>query len=137
MHRGGLIVFDLADSSLPLPQGLPPLMPIPADHVLNRAFYLLKGMPGRNEGGTVWVESTGSAADTNDGVSSVVVGSADWAGAWAQDHQGRPLYATLPGGEVQREGAWRVGVNLVMYALTGNYKSDQVHLPAILQRLGR
>jgi hypothetical protein len=37
----------------------------------------------------------------------------------------------------QREMAWRFGVNLVMYALTGSYKGDQVHLPAILERLGR
>jgi hypothetical protein len=27
-------------------------------------------------------------------------------------------------------------VNIVMYALTGNYKADQVHVPAILERLG-
>ena len=32
--------------------------------------------------------------------------------------------------------AYRFGVNLVMYALTGNYKTDQVHVPAILERLG-
>jgi hypothetical protein len=25
----------------------------------------------------------------------------------------------------------------VMYALTGNYKSDQVHVPALLERLGQ
>ena len=37
----------------------------------------------------------------------------------------------------QREMACRFGVNLVMYALTGNYKADQVHVPAILERLGR
>ena len=42
-----------------------------------------------------------------------------------------------PGGETQREMAYRVGVNLVMHALTGNYKADQVHVPDILQRLRR
>ena len=39
--------------------------------------------------------------------------------------------------ERQRELAYRAGVNLVMYALTGNYKADQVHVPALLERLGQ
>ncbi len=43
----------------------------------------------------------------------------------------------VPGGEEQRELAYRFGINLVMYALTGSYKSDQVHLPIILERLKR
>ena len=147
LRRGGLIVFDTADGdtadpglsarlqALAQPLGLPPLTQLTGEHVLTRAFYLLKEMPGRFEGGPVWVED-GTAAD-NDGVSPVVVGDADWAGAWAEDSAGRPLYATVPGGERQREMALRFGVNLVMYALTGNYKADQVHLPAILERLGR
>ena len=29
----------------------------------------------------------------------------------------------------------RSGINMVMYALTGTYKADQVHIPAILERL--
>src|SRR5471030_17505 len=91
--------------------------------------------PGRVPGGTVWVEHDQDAR--NDGVSSVVVGSADWAGAWAiDDISGQPLFSLSPGGERQREWAYRFGVNLVMYALTGNYKSDLVHAPFIQQRLG-
>ena len=73
----------------------------------------------------------------NDGVASVIVGSNDYAGAWAVDNNDRPLHAAVPGGEQQRELAYRFGVNLVMYALTGNYKNDQVHVPAILERLGQ
>ena len=42
----------------------------------------------------------------------------------------------MPGGDGQREMALRFGINLVMYALTGNYKTDVVHAPALLQRLG-
>ena len=42
---------------------------------------------------------------------------------------GRNPYATIPGGARQRTLAYRFGVNLVMYALTGNYKGDQVHVP--------
>jgi hypothetical protein len=52
------------------------------------------------------------------------------------DARGNNPYATIPGGARQRTLAYRFGVNLVMYALTGNYKGDQVHVPAILERLG-
>jgi hypothetical protein len=149
---GGLIFFDTADQNVAgltgsvspgamrlqeLTEGMdiPPLVPIPADHVLTRAFYLLKDFPGRWIGGSLWVESANSRI--NDGVSTVVVGSNDYAGAWAIDDYGQPLYAVTPGGERQREMAYRFGVNLVMYSMTGNYKSDQVHVPAILERLGQ
>ena len=82
----------------------------------------------------MWVERY--EGDVNDGVSSVVIGGNDWAAAWALDEQGYPIYPVVPGGERQREMAFRFGVNLAMYALTGNYKADQVHIPAILRRLG-
>ena len=59
------------------------------------------------------------------------------AGAWAIDNAGRALYSTIPPDPVQRTYAFRVGVNLMMYALTGNYKADQVHIPALLERLGQ
>ena len=72
-----------------------------------------------------------------DGVSSIIITSNDLASAWALDSANRPLYPVVPGGEVQREMAFRAGVNIVMYALTGNYKADQVHLPALLERLGQ
>ncbi|MDO8605291.1 MAG: DUF4159 domain-containing protein [Phaeospirillum sp.] len=152
MARGGLIVFDTGDEGQPaagpdtaelnrlraVVQGLalPPLTPLAPDHVLNRAFYLLKEVPGRWDGTSLWVEQPGGSG-ANDGVSPVVLGGNDWVGAWAVDERGRPLHAVVPGGERQREMAYRFGVNLVMYALTGNYKADQVHLPAILERLGR
>jgi hypothetical protein len=114
---------------------IPPLVPIPPDHVLTKSFYLLHEFPGRWNSGQVWVEPAEDRV--NDGVSSVIVGGNDWAGAWAVDAEGHPEYAVVPGGERQREMAMRFGVNLVMYVLTGNYKSDQVHVPAILERLGQ
>jgi hypothetical protein len=115
---------------------VPTLAPVPPGHVLTKSFYLLDEFPGRVPGGEVWVERDQDAR--NDGVSSVVVGSADWAGAWAVDAtSGQPLFSLSPGGERQREWAYRFGVNLVMYALTGNYKSDLVHAPFIQQRLGQ
>ena len=151
LNTGGIILFDTRDQEQPndfsaaaaqtrlkrLAAGLtiPPLVPLPPDHVLTRSFYLMENFPGRWSGGELWVEPTEDAV--NDGVSSVVIGGNEWAGAWATDANGVPLYAVVPGGEPQREMAYRFGVNLVMYALTGNYKSDQVHVPAILERLGQ
>ena len=153
LANGGTILFDLreADTSSTLfgraskrtqalrrltrEIAIPPLMRVDGEHVLTRAFYLLQAFPGRYAGGTLWVEDTAEAP--GDGVASVIVGSGDWAGAWAVDEAGRPRYAVTPGRARQREMARRVGVNVVMYALTGNYKADQVHVPAILERLGQ
>jgi hypothetical protein len=151
LATGGMIVFDTRNQGEGTPMSdqeaeanlrrlaaglaIPPLVPVPPDHVLTKSFYLMQEFPGRWAEGRVWVE----AADdrVNDGVSTVIVGSNDWAGAWALDQNGVPLYPVVPGGERQREMAFRFGINLVMYALTGNYKSDQVHVPAILERLGQ
>ncbi|GIL40259.1 DUF4159 domain-containing protein [Roseiterribacter gracilis] len=144
LRGGGLLLIDTRDGAAsPSPalraalQGvdIPPLVQAPPDHVLSKSFYLLNGFPGRYESGPLWVD--GSANDKTDGVSSVVLGGADWAAAWAEDEAGRPMFAVSPGGGRQREQASRFGVNLVMYALTGNYKADQVHVPFILQRLGQ
>lgn len=152
LRHGGLILFDTRDAGeirlgnagpgagrqlrmLTADLAIPPLMQVVGDHVLTRSFYLLKDFPGRYAGAPVWVER--DADQHNDGVSSVVVGGNDWAAAWAVDRRGRPLVALVPGGEQQREMAFRFGVNLVMYALTGNYKGDQVHVPHILERLSR
>jgi hypothetical protein len=151
LATGGTILFDTRDQEESTPFSaaatqarlkqlaagldIPPLIPVPPDHVLTKSFYLMQEFPGRWSGGTLWVQASGN--EVNDGVSSVIIGSNDWAGAWAQDSRGQPIYPVVPGGEHQREMAYRFGVNLVMYALTGNYKSDQVHVPAILERLGQ
>lgn len=146
MRGGGTILFDTRAQGGDGPSSgalarlvdrldLPRLVPVPADHVLGRSFYLLDQFPGRYAGGTLWVEPQGQ--HVNDGVSPVIAGSNDWAAAWAIDDQQRPIYPVIPGGERQREMAFRVGVNMVMYVLTGNYKADQVHLPSILERLGQ
>ncbi len=112
------------------------LSPVPFDHVLTRAFYLMQSFPGRYQDGDVWVENTVNGSG-NDGVASVIIGSHDWAAAWATDRSGRPIAAMVPGGNRQREMATRFGINLVMYTLAGNYKADQVHIPSILERLGQ
>jgi len=114
---------------------VPPLTPVPPKHILTRAFYLMQSFPGRWSGGRVWVER--HSGGINDGVSGIVIGANDWASAWAIDQNGQPMAAVVPDGSRQRELAFRFGINLVMYTLTGNYKADQVHVPALLERLGQ
>ncbi len=159
MKQGGLIIFDTKNDdtnvnsllsqgvTTPLSQlmgklDLPPLQRVPEDHVLTKSFYLLQSFPGRWDNGDPWVEARAETGDDakravkSDGVSSIIVTSNDFAAAWALDDNDRPMFAVVPGGDDQREMSYRVGINIVMYALTGNYKSDQVHVPAILERLG-
>lgn len=149
LQSGGLVIFDTRDAGSVLSRvephpglvrvldaiDVPPLARIPPDHVLGRTFYLLDSFPGRYSGGEVWVEADPDGS-SRDGTSGVVIGAVDWAAAWAVGPGGTPL-APVEGGERQRELAYRTGINLAMYALTGNYKADQVHVPAILERLGR
>ena len=153
LRQGGMILFDTSDAGNLIPGqrspgageqrlrqlldgiNLPPLEPVPEDHTLTRSFYLLQDFPGRWTGRPVWVDRP--EASVNDGVSSVIIGSHGWASAWAIDQFTMPMFPVIPGGERQREMANRFGVNLVMYALTGNYKTDQVHIPALLERLGQ
>ncbi len=164
LRKGGMILFDTRDANisgfgtaspngaklqkLAAPLDIPPLEPVPKDHVLTRAFYLLQTFPGRYAGRSIWAEAAPPDAEKiegmpfrnlNDGVTPVVIGGNDWAAAWAMDDNGRFMFPVGRGyaGERQRELAFRFGVNLVMYVLTGNYKSDQVHVPALLERLGQ
>jgi hypothetical protein len=165
MKEGGLIIFDTRDYGQGMPSGfsvnrtgesgtplqrllgkldIPRLEPVPEGHVLTKSFYLLRSFPGRWDGGQLWVEADGGdAADQgrrarrSDGVTTILVTPNDLAAAWALDERGQPLYPVVPGGERQREMAYRTGINIVMHALTGNYKADQVHVPALLDRLGQ
>ena len=163
MRQGGTVLFDTRDqldrsvsidgtantpAALRLRQMLatldiPPLEPMPADHVLTKAFYLLNDFPGRYAGGPLWVESSDTQERTDrpvqagDGVSTILITENDLAGAWAIDANRAYVYPTVPADVHQRELAYRAGVNIVMYTLTGNYKADQVHVPALLERLGQ
>jgi hypothetical protein len=120
---------------------------VPRDHVLTKTFYLLKEFPGRYSGGQLWVETSTADRDdetqeerparTGDGVSSIIISSNDLAGAWALRPDGQAMLPMVASEPRQREFAFRAGVNIVMYTLTGNYKADQVHVPALLERLGQ
>jgi hypothetical protein len=163
LRTGGMILFDTRDADIAglggltpeaemlqlLASGLdvPPLDILPEDHVLTRTFYLLQEFPGRHTSPDLWVEAPPPDAETaegmpfrnlNDGVTPVIIGGNDWAAAWAVDGTGAALYPVGRGlaGQDQRELAYRFGINVVMHVLTGNYKSDQVHVPALLERLG-
>ena len=150
LRTGGALIIDTRKGGNPgsetnvsslenLLAGLdaPGLIPVPNKHVLTRSFYLLKGFPGRYDQRRLWIEAIAQEGGERrgDGVSRLFVGDADWASAWAIDERGQPL-VSVDGGREQREMSLRFGVNLVMYVLTGNYKEDQVHLPALLERLG-
>jgi hypothetical protein len=167
MKQGGTVLFDTRDAVLsPAGTGgetrgpgmlelrqilssldLPELEPVPRDHVLTKTFYLLRDLPGRFNSGQLWVEalpagneddeSSPRPARGGDGVSSIIITSNDFAGAWALQPDGQPTLPMLEGEPRQRELAFRAGVNIVMYTLTGNYKADQVHVPALLERLGQ
>ena len=141
----GMLELRKILSSLDIPE----LEPIPRDHVLTKTFYLLRDFPGRFSSGQLWVEAlpagedgedeeqSGRPARGGDGVSSIIITSNDLAGAWATRSDGQPMLPMVEGEPRQREFAFRAGVNIVMYTLTGNYKADQVHVPALLERLGQ
>jgi hypothetical protein len=166
MKRGGTVIFDTRDAvdAPPGPGGemrgpgmvalrsilssldIPELEPVTHDHVLTKTFFLLRDFPGRFTNGQLWVEALPAdngdeepnrPARAGDGVSSILITSNDLAGAWALRPDGQPMLPMVPGEPRQREFAFRAGVNIVMYALTGNYKADQVHIPALLERLGQ
>ena len=161
MKNGGTILFDTRDSidgigfsNSGSPAGdwlrdmlqtidVPPLEPVPIDHVLTKTFYLMDEFPGRYPDGPMWIEALdasvqeGRPVRASDGVSPLLITGNDLAGAWAIDDERRAILPVVPNDSFQRELAYRVGVNIVMYVLTGNYKADQVHVPALLERLGQ
>lgn len=160
MKGGGFIIFDTRDADAQRPGrntpendylrqmlaviDVPELEPVPRDHVLTKTFYLIEGFPGRYDRGSTWVEVLPPAgpdgrapARAGDNVSPIIITSNDLATAWAIDRRGNALFPLQGSNPRQREMSLRGGVNLVMYALTGNYKADQVHVPALLERLGQ
>ena len=162
MRNGGTVIFDTRDAQTarangpPTPETaylrkmlatleVPELEPVPQDHVLTKAFYLVDSFPGRFSTGQTWVETIPPAGEggerrparAGDGVTPIIITGNDLAAAWAVGRSGEPLYPVSGGDQRQREMAFRGGINIVIYTLTGNYKADQVHVPALLERLGQ
>ncbi len=166
MKQGGTVLFDTRDA-VEAPAGaggetrgpgmqalrailssldIPELEPVPRDHVLTKTFYLLKDFPGRFSSGQLWVEALPAATRTSRRAARRAPATAcrrssspsnDFAGAWAMRQDGQAMLPLVSAEPRQREFAFRAGVNIVMYTLTGNYKADQVHVPALLERLGQ
>lgn len=113
---------------------LPPLEALTQAGVLAHCFYILSNFPGRFTGP---VQLAVPAARDADGVTPVIVTANDFAGAWASDSLGLPEQTPIPGGEAQRVLARRFGINLVIYALTGSYKADQIFAASDLDKLAR
>ncbi len=105
-----------------------PFERIDHDHTLFKSFYLIDGRPGRRER-LPYVEGIHIDERT-----PVIYSRNDLGGAWMRDQFGNWSLPVYPGGDHQRELAFRFGVNVIMYALCTNYKSDQVHIPFILKR---
>jgi hypothetical protein len=105
-----------------------PLERIASDHVIYKSFYLLRTPVGR-VAQVPYLEGV-----THDGRLAIVYSQNDLAGAWARDNFGQWEHEVYPGGDGQREMAFRLGINLAMYALCLDYKTDQVHVPFILRR---
>ena len=128
MRSGGLLIIDGQGWSDPLltvarlAPGLesPSLRPLTEDHVLLRSYYLLRNYPQIMAPAQSWLADP---AAESDGVTALILTNAGWAAAWAAGND--------------RSMEMRLGVNLVIYSLTGTYKADQVHLPALMERLGR
>ncbi|MFQ5913058.1 MAG: DUF4159 domain-containing protein [Nitrospinota bacterium] len=103
---------------------------LPSDHTVFRSFYLIRQIGGRRiihpylEG--IWMGD----------VAPVIYCQNDLGGAWEKDPLGNWSYPCEPGGEAQRREAFKLGVNIVLYALTANYKQDKIHLPFIKRRVG-
>ncbi len=137
---GGLIVFDdctgLAggsfDRSVRLTvERLYPrehLKALPLDHDIYKSFFLLDGAPGR-------LSTAREIEGLNvGGRTAILYSKNDLMGAWARRADGTFVHDSLDSGEAGRERAFRLGANIVLYALNVDYKSDQVHIPFILKR---
>ncbi|MDR4508563.1 MAG: DUF4159 domain-containing protein [Candidatus Brocadiaceae bacterium] len=98
------------------------------DHSIFKSFYLLDQAYGRIR------EKPFLEGISIEDRTVIIYSQNDMGGAWAKDPLGTWEYEVIPGGEAQRTMAFRLGINIIMYALTGNYKQDQVHLPFILKR---
>jgi hypothetical protein len=104
---------------------------LPGGHAALRSYYLLRRI--------------GGARMANPNLEGISLGNStpviycqnDLGGAWERDQLGNWTNPCTPGGEEQRRDAFHLGINLVLYAMTENYKEDLIHVPFIRRRLTR
>jgi len=139
---GGFLIIDSAEGSTDgafdqsvrrlvgaiFPPPHPGLDVVSPDHVVYKSFYLLDRPLGR------LALSPMMEAVMRDDRMVVAYVQNDMGGAWSRDNFGNYELQCEPDGERQRELSFRMGVNLVMYALCLDYKTDQVHVPFIMRR---
>ena len=104
-----------------------PLGPLPADHSLYRSFFLLRRPLGRVDR-FPYLEGV-----TVGNLTPVVYCRNDLSGALDRGDDGRPTHSCVPGGEGQRREALKLGINLILYSLTANYKKDQAHVRQLMK----
>lgn len=141
---GGFLIIDSAEGAVggafdqsirrlvgalfPPSRKEPGLALIAPDHVVYKSFYLLDQPVGR------LALSPTMEGITHDGRLVAAYVQNDLGGAWARDTLGNFQFPCEPGGERQRELSFRLGINLIMYALCLDYKTDQVHVQSIMRR---
>lgn len=104
---------------------------IPAGHAALRSYYLLRRIGGAR------IVSPTLDGITIGNATPVIYCQNDLGGAWERDQLGKWINACTPGGEEQRRDAFHLGINLILYAMTENYKEDLIHVPFIRKRLAR
>lgn len=141
LRFGGMLWIDAPspddgfarDARALLDELVPParLEPLPKEHVLFKSYFLVDRAYGRNEEETrVLALSTGERT-------LALLTQCDVLGALERDRFGTWRFECVPGGERQRERAFRFAVNVVMYATCLDYKEDQVHIPFIMKKSRR
>ncbi|MBC6445034.1 MAG: DUF4159 domain-containing protein, partial [Alphaproteobacteria bacterium GM202ARS2] len=134
LSKGGIILFDTLTpkANLEPSLSLPPLTPIDDEHTVTRSFFLLPLNLWRKTNTPVpWSDHH---AQAHIPTASVFASQQNWAQLW-QNHLYMPQHPSLTGILTQQTLAMRFGLNLVLYALTGNYKRDQIHALTIIERL--
>ncbi len=104
-----------------------PAAPLPADHSVFRSFFLISHPVGRVDRFR-WLEGVTVGTFT-----PVLLMRNDLSGALDRGDDGRERYAAVPGGESQRREAIKLGINVVLYALTADYKRDMAHVRELLR----
>ena len=104
---------------------------LPPGHAALRSYYLL-----RRIGGVRIISPTLDGITIGNSL-PVIYCQNDLGGAWERDQTGKWTNACTPGGEAQRRDAFHLGINLILYAMTENYKDDLIHVPFIRRRLTR
>lgn len=101
------------------------------EHPVFRAYYLL-----RKAGGRRLTSPFIEGLDVG-GRAALIYSQNDLIGAWAKDRLGNYLWECVPGGQTQRFEAQKLTQNILLYSVTGTYKSDAIHQQYLNRKLER